>query len=333
MTLREKLAQYFSPKALTRRVAAIKTIRTPVLDTLFPNPVNRGVPYIAFDLAENTSTPIPGVVPGSQAYNMREGRAEKRVILEGINFRLKDTTSAEDLDYQQMNDFQGLDVTLDGMLTRMKNALKKSREVVATLALNGEINYAVWDEGNLLEYHVTFGDTLTYVPDTLWDAAENNEVAPFVDMKKMGEAIEEESGYVNTSVAYCASDVMDALILWAGKKGSGPFNDMIRIGELGRVMSFGGYNIYEVNTKYKDLLTNATKKTIPDGHICVVAKDAPFEEAYASISDLKAGLRGVPMFSKSWESEDPSGRTVLLHSKPLPLVYVPKAICWAEVLG
>jgi hypothetical protein len=105
----------------------------------------------------------------------------------------------------------------------------------------------------------------------------------------------------------------------------------VTVQDYGRGLTFGGFTFIEVVTKYVDV-DGSEVYAIPPDEVCLVAQSAPFIEYFSAIDDLEAGLQPVPIFAKSWEEKDPSRQVLLAHSKPLPVVHVPSAICWAKVV-
>lgn len=54
--------------------------------------------------------------------------------------------------------------------------------------------------------------------------------------------------------------------------------------------------------------------------------------AYGAILDARAGLRALPVFTKMWESEDPSAINLMTQSAPLPIVVNPNRSFHARVV-
>jgi hypothetical protein len=75
------------------------------------------------------------------------------------------------------------------------------------------------------------------------------------------------------------------------------------------------HTIWVYAGSYKDESGTVTK-FLPTGTVLAVG-DLDGVQAYGAILDLKAGLQAVPMFSKSWEVEDPSVRFIMTQSAPL----------------
>jgi hypothetical protein len=84
------------------------------------------------------------------------------------------------------------------------------------------------------------------------------------------------------------------------------------------------WNFYVYKTSYVDD-TGATQNMLPD--YTVIGGSAAIEgtRAFGAIRDEAAGYQAVPFHSKSWTTEDPSVRFLLLQSAPLIIPLRPNA--------
>lgn len=98
------------------------------------------------------------------------------------------------------------------------------------------------------------------------------------------------------------------------------------------VATFGDYNLWVHADAYVDPEDGATKKTLPDGEVVMVAEGIEGVRFYGAIRDLKAGIQPRQYFVKSWEEEDPSVRYVLGQSAPLLVPYRVDGTLGAKVL-
>ncbi len=325
------LAKYFSYQNLLRIIATVEPIKTPILDNIFKQDTNNILPTVAYEVYDHKPQVLPGVAPG--AASVPNGAAENGTfyIKEGINIRVSDYISAYELNMYKLVGGKGLQEKLQQKLQNLKDSIKRTREVLAAKALTGTINHKVVAEnGATLDYQVTFGSTLSYTPAATWDDTAN--AKPFVDLRAIARQIESESGYTNVSIVFAGYSAMDALINYLMAQQGAMVSQLVTIQPYGRELRFGGFRIIEVNGSYTDV-DGTTVELVPAKKICVVADDALFVEYFSAIDDIEAGLQAVPIFAKSYEEKDPSRQVIVAHSKPLPVVHVPKAVCWAQVVS
>jgi hypothetical protein len=91
-----------------------------------------------------------------------------------------------------------------------------------------------------------------------------------------------------------------------------------------------GFDIWVYAASYVDD-SDAVQLMLPSGTVLMVGQ-VEGRQQYGAIQDLKAGLQSVPLFSKSWEEEDPSRRIVMTQSAPLVVPYRVNATLSATVL-
>jgi hypothetical protein len=325
----DELKTYFSAQNLTRSIAVLDTVKTPILDKIFKQDTSNILPTIAYEVYEQAPGVLPGVAPGAAAVNVRTGAKSTFYVKEGIDIRVQDSITAHELNMYKLVGFKGLQQKIDQKLSLLKDSIKRTREVLAAKALTGTITHAVVTEaGGVATYEVTFGNPLEHTPDVLWTAEGAN---PYADLRAMARAIEEETGYPDAFTVLIGYQAMDALLSYLFAQHGALVASLVTVQDYGRGLTFGGFTFIEVVTKYVDV-DGSEAYAIPPDKVCLVAQSAPFIEYFSAIDDLEAGLQPVPIFAKSWEEKDPSRQVLLAHSKPLPVVHVPSAICWAKVV-
>jgi hypothetical protein len=92
-----------------------------------------------------------------------------------------------------------------------------------------------------------------------------------------------------------------------------------------------GIDVYTYSEWYFDPIAKVEKPLIQSDKVIMVDPTARLVRHYAMIQDLKA-TAVVPRFPKSWETEDPSTRWVMLQSAPLCAPHQIDAITCATVL-
>jgi len=325
----DELKTYFSAQHLTRSIAVLETVKTPILDTIFKQDTSNILPTIAYEVYEQAPGVLPGVAPGAAAVNVRTGAKSMFYVKEGIDIRVQDSITAHELNMYKLVGFRGLQEKIDRKLSILKDSIKRTREVLAAKALTGAISHAVVTEaGGVTSYEVSFGEPLEHTPRTPWGA---EGASPYTDLRSMARMIEEETGYPDAFTVFIGYEAMDALLSYLFAQHGALIASLVTVQNYGRELTFGGFRFIEVMTKYVDV-DGREAYAIPPDSVCLVAQNAPFIEYFSAIDDLEAGLQPVPIFAKSWEEKDPSRQVLLAHSKPLPVVHVPKAVCWAKVV-
>lgn len=97
--------------------------------------------------------------------------------------------------------------------------------------------------------------------------------------------------------------------------------------------NFVGLETYEVPDQYTNDAGVATN-FLTDNYVIVGASSAPYVVEFGGITDLKAATNiALPLFSKTYEKEDPSELYILVESRPLPIPKSLDAHVYAQVLG
>lgn len=95
---------------------------------------------------------------------------------------------------------------------------------------------------------------------------------------------------------------------------------------------FNGIEMYRYGNSYTDVVGNSSK-FIGDNTFVLVAPDARFSVEFGPIMDLDVGANVMSeFFSKSWLKEDPSALWMLAESRPLPVLWQPEAVVYADVI-
>lgn len=327
----DSLSKYFLSKNLLRVLAKIEPVKTPILSNLFTVSTGSILPQVKFEVYERANEVLPGVYPGNHATRRKTGVTSKIIVKEGIELRVSDEITAAELNFFKEYDGRGLTETIEERLTQLKNNITFTREVLCAKSLTGTLTHKVaLENGGYVDYEVTYGETLSYIPDPLWDATSGTP-SPFLDLRAMSRKIEEESGFAGANLIFAGYKAIDTFIAYMEAKNAGFVVNMVKVSDFGREINVGGFRIIELNSKFMDVGANEATYAIDPTDIVMVASQAQFTEYYSVVNDLDAGPQPVPMFPKSWRVPDPSSQIVLVTSKPLPVVHYPKAICWATV--
>ncbi len=173
----------------------------------------------------------------------------------------------------------------------------------------------------------------------LWSHADSD---PLKDLRHWKRLVVKDSGIVPT-IAVMGFDVIDAFLVNAQVKDQLDNRRMV-MGQIDPMMLPEGVTYYgtikDVNLDlytyeewYIDPVTTVETPMVEPKKIMLGSPQARTYRNYGAIQDLKAGNAAVPMFPKSWETEDPSTRWVMLQSAPLLSLNQVDAFLCATVLA
>lgn len=322
------LKRFYSKEALVLRLKGLPPIKTTVINTFFARTVNHPFAKVGKSDISALGQAAPLIMRGGASLPVGRGPISLDDY-EPFEAALSDFFTAADLLNLQMLDNDGIEARLATIDDNLRRSCRATAEAIAAVSLTGTITWPVQLEGGQLDdYVVTFGNTLTYVPGELWSDAEATFRGVFNDLQEMETKVV-ESGY-GGSVEF-----------WAGKKAYGvllalaeTYQDnpkaKLRVEVSQEGIKVGDYVVKKMVERYYDPKTKTMKPKVPDHKLMAFAKDALHTMFYCALDDLDGRLQALPYFSKPIDTKDPSGIKIVGRSKPFPVPIV-KAICWAEV--
>jgi hypothetical protein len=176
----------------------------------------------------------------------------------------------------------------------------------------------------------------TLAGKNLWTDSESN---PIKNIRAWKKIITQAIGAVDGFFAFAGSSAMDALL--ENQKVLDLMKNQVgqQIAEKGRITYLAECEIEEILGSYLDN-SNVRKDFIPAEYFVLVGVSAQAAgELYAPAIDFDdpngvgSGKPAGMFFTKSWKSEDPSGRWVKVEARPLPVLYKPEAIVYAKVVA
>jgi len=324
------LREFFTPEAVAQVLKTLPPLKTPVVDTIFPDSKRRqhGLPVVGVDEIVKTTNAVPVVRRGSPSVPIGdEGRTITYIEPQPID--VNSFFTAKDLNDLKLLDKAGRQQVVTNRIDDMRRVVRATTEGLASQALTGQIAWPMKTEGGVLDtYQVGFGSPLTYSPDLTWDDANKKAKDILNDLIQMESQVQDESGYAEMKI-------------WAGRQAflalAGVVENIsnksaIKVSISERAINLAGYSVELMNVSYYDPATKTRKKIVDEKKVVMWANDAPFTLLYCAIDDMKAGLLPMPFYARPVDEDDPSGVKILGKSKPLP-VPVPKAICWATVVS
>jgi hypothetical protein len=324
----------FQTRTLTAAVNKMRPVKTHVLDLIFGRKKRQLSGLFAWDIKSSSERLLKNIRV-SDAAQVTDKTGRKTVTCQAPRFAEKRHISAADLD--SMRAF-GEQVAPELMKERvadeqsdMRGDVDRTREFMAIKALSGQ----VVDESGavIVDYNFPAAQKPVLAGVAMWTDAGSD---PVVNIRAWKKYIGDRVG-VDKFVAICGSKAMDALISNPAALELLKYNAGKQLADEGRIAFLAGCSIEEYFGTYKDA-AGARQQLIPDNVFAIVGISSEnAAELYAPVIDLKAdggvgkGKAADLFFSKSWEVEDPSGRWVKVESRPLPVLFQPECVIWAEV--
>jgi hypothetical protein len=324
----------FHHRALTAAVNKMRPVKTHVLDLVFARKKRQLSALFLWDI-KSSSERILKNISVSDAAQVTDKTGRKAITCEAPRFAEKRLISAADLDKMRAVGEQAAPELMKERVADeqfdMRTDVDRTREFMAIKALSG----TVVDESGavVVDYNFPADQKPVLASTAKWTDAASNPVKNIRAWKKyIGDRVD-----VDKFVAICGSKAMDALISNPAALELLKYNAGKQLADDGRIAFLAGTAIEEYFGSYKDE-NGARQQLIPDNVFAIVGIGPnTAAELYAPVADLKAGT-GVGkgkaaqvFFSKSWEVEDPSGRWVKVESRPLPVLFQPECVIWAEV--
>lgn len=327
----------FTPRALTTAVNLMKPAPTKVLDKVFATKKRQLSDTFTWDVKTGTEGLLPNIRVSAEA-TIRGGIGRKNVTCKAPRYASKELITAADLN--EMRKF-GDAVYPELLMNRvaeeqydMRVDIDLTREFQAVKALSGQV---VDKDGNVLvDYNLPEAHTPTLTSTALWTDEESD---PIGNIRAWRKLIEQNGGPVTGFAAFCGSAAMTALINNVSVRGLLAFQAGQQIAETGGIARLAGVaSIEEYFGSYLDS-AGTRHDLIPEDVFALVGIGSQVAaELFAPVVDFKAtggvgkGTQADIFFSKMWENEDPSGQWIKVESRPLPVLFQPLCVVWAEVV-
>lgn len=320
------LRKFFTREAIAKALQSMPELSTPVIDLLFPDSarVNHPLPTLGFDDLGLPMTNIPVVRRGGSSIALKpdDGRL---VLIEPQPVSAHTFLDAATINSMNQMSGEGVQQLINNRITNLRQATRQTAEALAAQVLTGKIDYPMRADGADLKYTVDYGTPASVTVTKKWDDA-GTKIADIV--KSCGEIVNEmkKKGYGRDVRFLVDYDVFAALVDKLAASNNAAVGsveaDYVRIGTMKFML---------LPASYTNLSNNTLVSGIPAKHVLAVDLSAGHKLFYASVDDLDANFQGLPFFTKSIKSDDPSGYKIIGTAKPLPVVNV-KGIVKASVL-
>ncbi len=329
-------------RSLTEAVMNIPGTYMFLQDKIFSGPKTHSTTFIDWDQVDAAPNLAVWLNNNEEAAQSTK-RTIQRNAIEVPQIRIKKPFTAQELETERA---PGTAIYLEGgpgayaeqkvadELEDMKNDALRSAELMCGQAITGGLDI----ENDRIHFTVDYNfvpDDQAFTPANIWTAANATIIADIREMKRMlkqnlnlptldGISIIAIAGHQVVDAMY-ADDAVQAVLdnrrMVAGQ---------IQIGMSDYMGNLAGVDFFEYDGGYE--LAGAKGRFVADDEVYLFAMlPGAFELHYGAVYDLGAGGNvAVPFFSKSWTTEDPSLRWILLVSAPMPIIKKPQAIVYTD---
>jgi hypothetical protein len=324
----------FSDAVLNRVVPELKTTPRYLLDTYFPQQETFQTEEIFFDIESKkfrlspfVSPLVEGQIVESLGYTAKSfkpayikdkrqwnpNRAFRRTIGEGIG----GTMSPEERQRAQLR------IDMQDQIDMLNNRLEWMAAKILTtgaVTISGE-KYPT----QVVSFGRTAGHTVVLTGGNKWDQTGIN---PWENLITWSETVFAQSGVMPRRVTMdpkawalfrTNAEVREDLEFYTPANSAPPMRNDVPVETGGALVATVGYfSIYVYSGTYHDD-TLTSQKYLPD-YTVILAGDMQGVRAFGAIRDVE-NLNAVPYWSKSWVTQDPSIRWLLMQSAPLLVPY------------
>lgn len=332
-------------------MAAVEQLHTPstfLLQTFFANSETFDTEAVDIDIYKGGRKLAPFVSPRLEG-KVRTDQGYTTKTFKPAYIKEKMVTTAENIFKRAAGSHMYSDQTpteraaarLGRELDDMNDEITRREEWMAAAALT---TGKVLVKGDGVDAEVDFGMDASHKIATLTKAWTDQTANPLADIRQWARLVGKNSGRRPTHLVLEGAG-QDALM---GNKNFMEALNTRRI-ELGMIkpenlaenvvylgyLNDPGVDIYVYNEQYFDEDTETLKPMIPAGQIIMGSANTRNARLYGAIRDVVAvesGLVEAGRYAKSWVTEDPSVRWVMLQSAPLPAMLEPDCFLTAQVL-
>jgi hypothetical protein len=332
MSLIADLKALFAAAKVAKYIEGAPPIETTVTDIFFPPSVRSPYdsPVIAVSEISNTIKVVPVVTRGGEPVSV-SGMSLDTTYIEPLPIYPEDTLNSVELNNLKMMGMGQKEAWAKRKTLRLRQTVKVTLEALCAQArYNGKISFALrLPGGEYATYTVIYIDEILSVSvaaASRWNHAEASLVKVYTLLEEMCTTLN-KTGYPGTKVHHAGKAAFANLLMLCDKTDKPKIPIRIGSGEI----EVGGHVVKKMDEVYVDPGTGSEVPKIPDGEIRTISQGYT-QLFYASIDDLKAGNRALPLFMDAVEESRPSRLVITGQSKPLPVV-APKSCAKAVVIA
>jgi hypothetical protein len=318
----------FTPNAIVKYLKALPVLRSPVIDTVFDDRPQLGLPIIGRDDVNTVVRAMALTRRGAPSIPIAASTGQAD-FFEPFPIHPDVFVGAHDLNNLKLLGPASKEAWAQQKTDLLRRTIRETTEAMAAIAIHGTLSWPVQLEGGAFDtYEVAFGTPVPYAPDKLWDAADAKISHVMQQLQDIQEALQ-DNGYGGV-IEWWAGKTAYAALLVLAEKVTTTAKVRVEISEKG--IDVGGFLIKRRTEKHRNPQSGAMVPTVGDTDLLAVAMDAGHVMPYAALDDLDANLQPLPMFVKPLEKKNPSGVTLIGNSKPFPSPNM-KGIAKATVTG
>jgi len=317
---------FFTRVALVAALSRLPTLRTFMMDLIYPEAVRRNHPFDKLEWADLglPTKNIPLITRGSVSYALTPEEGSVKII-DPANLTPSLFLSAAECNRVNNLETGGKQVLFDNYIDTLRRSVRKSTEALAIQSITGKISYDLRTaDGGMDLYEVKFGDPKAVPVTAKWDAAATQFGDIIAGVGEITNNLQETSDGSDI-IHLIKLDVYKAL---ANKAATN--KDMIRVAEDHIIV--GTSKFYLCNARYWSYKEKKYKEAIPDKHVITLARDDAFSLFYCALDSFDANFAGMPFFVREHFTDDPEGVKFIGQSRPMPVPNV-DAIRKSQVLG
>lgn len=323
----------FSTTVLVQVVQNLKTAQTFLLDRFFPNVVEAETEFVAIDVDVGKRRMSPFVSPLVEGKLVEARRVQTNVftppyikdkrapdLLRPVRRQIGERIGG------QLSPQERMEANLVFEMNDQVDMLKRRQEWMAAQALLlGQVT--VTGDG-FPSAVINFGRapalTLALTGAAMWDAV-GSTASPGTDFDDYANLVLKESGAAPTDIVFTPTpwkyfiqdqNVRDSL--WYQRAGD---SNQINLGS--QVVKgaqykghWGNYDLWMYNDWYVDE-NNVEQRMVPDGTVLFGSPQLDGTRAYGTIKDPAFNYGSLAYAPKSWVTEDPAQRFLMMQSAPL----------------
>jgi hypothetical protein len=318
----------FTVEAIQRRLAAYVLLLTPVMDLIYSNRPQLGLPIVGSDMIQSVARAMPVVRRGGASISTKKDSGNT-AFYEPLSIRPNVMVTGHDLNNLKVLGVSGKEAWANQKTDYLRRICRATAEAMAAVSLAGTLTWPVQlENGGFETWEIDFGSVLSLTPTTLWDATGAKIRTVFDTLQDMQEKIQEK-GYGGTLEIWAGKTAYSTLYGLAEAKVS-TANMQVSVSDKG--IDVGGFLVKRRAERYRNPQTGTMVPVVGDKVVKMIATDAGHQMPYCALDDLDANLMPLPFFVKPISIPDPSGWKLVAESKPFPIPNV-DGICDAIVLG
>jgi len=296
---------------------------------LFPEEPVRGSITAKWDVLKMPRTVPPASVGGSPA-TRRNPIVRSRKSFTMARIRLRDLAAGVDMRFGVMPGSQteryGMAAVRDKLFA-LTAEIEFAKEFARASALTG--SYVItYEDGTTVTVDLGFATTHKPTAGVTWATTTTNIIADIMTWKKL---VQQDSGqdpaelWIDDTVA---GYLINNTTIQNYMKEPVNAGSLIRDGRLARLC---GLDVVQYNGGYD--ASGTFTQFIDSGHVIIVPRpaDAGMQMLTGQSEDVRAA-DNPGLFSKTWMEEDPSGIHCLVEQYFMPVIKVPDAVVYADIV-